>query len=106
MEKKDIITTVVRIVTEELFKHHYYSFGGAVYHQQGGGPIGLRATCAIARVCMQLFDRKWRRILEELGIKVWLMKRYMDDSRTCLPAIKPGWRIEGGELMYCEAWRE
>ena len=44
--------------------------------------------------------------MEELGIKVWLMKRYMDDSRTCLPAIKPGWRMEGGELMFCEAWKE
>ena len=105
-ERKEIIATVVRIATEELFKHHYYSFGGAVYHQQGGGPIGLRATCAVARVCMQLFDRKWRRRLEELRIRVWLMKRYMDDSRTCLPPIKPGWRMEQGELRYCEAWRE
>ena len=55
-EKLEIIATVIEIVTKELFKNHFYEFGGETYHQEGGGPIGLRGTCAVARVCMQLYD--------------------------------------------------
>ena len=44
--KKELLATVVEIVTEQLFKHHYYTFGGQIYHQQDGGSIGLRGTCA------------------------------------------------------------
>jgi len=32
--------------------HHYYTFGGKTFHQTRGGPIGLRGTCAVARVAM------------------------------------------------------
>ena len=57
-EKREIIATVVSIATEELFKNHFYSFEGKTYHQRGGGPIGLRGTCAVARVCLQIYDEK------------------------------------------------
>ena len=75
-EKKEIIATVVCIATEELFKNHFYSFGGVIYHQKGGGPIGLRGTCAVARICMQIYDRKLKTSLDELCLKIWMKKRY------------------------------
>ena len=56
-EKREILATVLRIATRTMFTKHYYSFGGRTYHQRGGGPIGLRGTCAIARLIMQVFDR-------------------------------------------------
>ena len=40
----------------QTFSHHYYTFGGKIYHQEEGGPIGLRGTCAIARLAMQIFE--------------------------------------------------
>ena len=107
-EREELIATVVSIATQELFRHHYYSFGGAVYHQEGGGPIGLRATCAVARVVMQMYDQKWKKRLDRLLIRIWMMKRYMDDGRVCLPSIKPGWRIIGDgeeeELVFSPVW--
>ena len=103
-DKREIKAIVMSIVTEELFKNHFYSFGGATFHQQQGGPIGLRATCAVARVCMQIFDIKWKSILADMRIETWLIKRYMDDTRTCLPPIKPGWRIQDGSLCYSVKW--
>ena len=75
-----------------MFNNHYYKYGGTTYNQVQVGPIGLRGTCAIAKLAMQLFDSKWRTVLEELGIKVWLMVRYVDDMRVALPPVKRGWR--------------
>ena len=104
--KKELLATVVEIVTEQLFKHHYYTFGGQIYHQQDGGPIGLRGTCAVARVCMQIFDSKWKRKLDEWRISRKMNKRYMDDTRTLLHAIKHGWRGDENGLWFSLAWQE
>ena len=56
--------------------------------------------CAVARVVMQLFDKKWKLTLEDLGVKLCLMARYMDDVRVFLPPIRLGWRGEyrGGHV--------
>ena len=42
--------------------------------------------------------------MENLGIVVWLLSRYMDDTRVLLPEIKPGWRWESGSLVFCKEW--
>ena len=55
---------------------------------------------------MQLFDAKWKRRLEDLGIKTWLLARYVDDSRAVLPPIKPGWRWMEDSLKYTERWEQ
>ena len=89
-EKRELVAVVVEILTEALFSKHYYTFGGKFFHQRGGGPLGLRGTCAIARVVMQMFDRKWRGVLAEQRITTELLVRYMDDARAFLPAFHPG----------------
>ena len=58
-EKKQILAEVIKFAVLAMFKKHFYSFGGKKYNQKGGGPIGLRGTCAVARIIMQLYDRKW-----------------------------------------------
>ena len=67
------------------------SNGGKIFKQQKGGPIGLRGTCALARLCMQIFDVKWEGILEKLRIPVELITQYMDEGRAFLAPLKPGW---------------
>ena len=89
-----------------MFKHHYYSFDGKTFRQEKGGPIGLRGTCALARLCMQIFDVKWERTLERIGLIIWLTLRYMDDGRTYLPPIKPGWRWINGTLQFTMGWEK
>ena len=34
------------------------------------------------------------------------MSRYMDECRTFLPLVKPGWRWEEGMRMYCLRWEQ
>ena len=103
-DKLEIIGTVLSIATTSLFHHHYYSFGGSMFRQNGGGPIGLRGTCAIARLMMQIFDVKWEGRLRELCIKIWLNTRYMDDGRTAISPLKPGWRWVDGQLQFRIRW--
>ena len=103
-EKKEIVATVVSLATKVMFRQHFYKFAGNVYHQQEGGPIGLRGTCAIARVVMQLFDVRWKNKLSKAGLTVWLIARYMDDIRCLLPPIRAGWRWVAGGMQYCKKW--
>ena len=105
-EKREIVACVIRIAVEVMFKKHYYTFGGRTFHQRSGGPIGLRGTCGVARVVMQIYDRKFMGKLEELGIKIHKMVRYMDDTRTLLPPVKTGWRWVEGKVLFCKKWEE
>ena len=104
-DKKELLASVIKIATQTMFQKHYYSFGGKKFNQKEGGPIGLRGTCAVARLIMQIFDGKWEAMLQKVGLTVHMMARYMDDCRTFLPPVRPGWRwVEGGRLQYCLRW--
>ena len=103
-EKLEIISTVISIATEAMFGRHYYTFCGKTYQQLHGGPIGVRGTCAVARLWMQLFDCNWEDLLGRVGIKLWLNMRYMDDGRSLLQPIRPEWRWVEGDLVFCRRW--
>ena len=103
-EKRLLVATVLEIATEAMFSHHYYGFGGRMFRQMEGGPIGLRGTCTLARLIMQVYDRRWLRVVEEIGIKMRQYMRYMDDGRKFLQPVRRGWRWENGKLNYCIKW--
>ena len=84
LEKKRMIATIVQIGVLVMMNTHLYSFNGKTFIQQGGGPIGLRSTCAVARVVMNEWDAKWMEKLEENNVKVRKSERYMDDIREGL----------------------
>ena len=89
-EKRLLIATVLEIATEAMFTHHYYVFGGRNFRQMEGGPIGLRGTCTLARLVMQIYDKKWLKLVEEGGLKLKLYMRYMDDGRKMMQPLKRG----------------
>ena len=88
-----------------MMNTHLYTFNGKIYLQQEGGPIGLRSTCAIARIVMNEFDARWLEKMESNNIKIRKGQRYMDDLRAILRALKPGWRWLDGGLWYCDEWK-
>ena len=105
-EKQLIIATVVQIATEAMFRKHFYEFGDQQFQQREGGPIGLRGTCSVAQLVMQIFDRKWGTILEDQGVDIKLYARYMDDGRAFLHPLQRGWRWVGGVgLKFCLTWQ-
>ena len=104
-ERREVVATVVSIAVKELFSNHLYTFGNKVYKQTSGGAIGLRATCAIARVTMNKWDELWNRRLKDLNLEQELYTRYMDDGRSLIYPVRPGWRITPeGSLKYCNEW--
>ena len=42
--------------------------------QKAGGPIGLRSTCAIARITMNEWDHKWMEVMKKNNIKIMSRK--------------------------------
>ena len=105
-EKRLLVATVIEIATEAMFQHHYYTFGGKQFQQMEGGPIGLRGTCTIARLVMQIFDRKWERLIKGAGVKLELYWRCMNDGRIGLHPIKRGWSWVDGTMQYCLRWEK
>ena len=99
-ERKGILAEVMRIVAEIMFETHIYTFNGRVYKQRKGEPIGLRGTCALARLAMCAWDRAWKEkmMMSKIDIKGYM--RYMDDGRAFLHPLKPGWRWAEGALKY------
>ena len=103
-EKKLLVATVVMLATQAMFQHHYYGFGGNKFQQMEGGPIGLRGTCTIARLVMQIFDQKWEGLVMNAGLNIKLYMRYMDDGRIFSQPIKRGWRWINNSLVYSIKW--
>ena len=103
-EKRKIMSEVMRLAVEMMFNTHCYRFGGKVYRQTEGGPIGLRSTCAVARVVMARWDVKFKTRLEDNSIRSELDGRYVDDGRLVLYAIRAGWRWHQGALWYRQDW--
>ena len=69
-EKRMIMAEVGKIITEVMFDNHLYTFNGKVYKQRKGGPIGLRGTCAIARLLMCYWDARWKEMMVKNRIKI------------------------------------
>ena len=67
----------------------------------------MRGTCSVARLVMQIFDRKWGTILEDQGVDIKLYARYMDDGRAFLHPLLHGWRWVGGVgLKFSLTWQQ
>jgi hypothetical protein len=106
LEERMIVATVVQIGVIAQMNTHVYTFDGELFLQKAGGPIGLRSTCAIARITMSTWDARWRKMMEENNIRMMAADRYMDDIRSFLKALKPGWRWLDGRLCTTQSWKE
>ena len=102
LEKKKMVATIVQIGVLVMMNTHLYNFNGSTFLQCEGGPIGLRATCAVARVVMNEWDARWMNLMKVNNITIMDGERYMDDVRAILKALKPGWRWWDGGLHFCQ----
>ena len=85
-------------------KDTLYSFNGETFLQRAGGPIGLRSTCAVARVVMNEWDARWMELVRSNNVSVLKNDRYMDDIRAMLKALREGWRWMEGSLCHTKEW--
>merc|ERR1711954_602885 len=98
-EKKHILSKVVEIMIRVTFSTHFYKWENKIYKQCKGGPIGLRASGVIAKIIMEIWIRLMREKIERAGLKVHLIKKYVDDVLIVCSKVKPGMRLnENGVL--------
>ena len=83
-----MVASVVQVAIIVMMNTHLYSFNGKIYQQTSGGPIGLRAACACARVVMNSWDIACMRKMEMNNVVVNLGMRYMDDIRLFLGSME------------------
>ena len=95
---------VAEIGTRALFENFCYRFGGESYHQQLGGPIGARVTMCAARMVMQHWARGYKTILLRAGLRLPLLKGYVDDGRQGSTVLRRGmvFDCEEGKFVFCE----
>ena len=105
MEKRMIIATVIQIGVVTMMNTHVYDFDGEIFLQKTGGPIGLRSTCAVARITMSYWDARWLDLMEKNNVRIRKSECYMDDVRAFLMSLKMGWRWMDGGLCFTESWR-
>ena len=103
-QERMIVAKMVQIAVITMMNTHLYEFDGRIFLQQAGGPIGLRATCAVARVVMNHWDSLWLKLIKEQNLTTEENDRYMDDVRVFALALKPGWRWDGDGFYFC-GWK-
>ena len=108
MQKRNsyLLAEAVSIGVKTVFLNHLYQFAGKTYMQRKGYPIGVRLSCAVARMVMNMWDRKLKTILDTNKLQLEEVFRYLDDWRGIMKALKAGWRWDRGQLRFRQAWSE
>jgi hypothetical protein len=88
---KKLLGMAVGTAIEECMDRHFYKIGGKIYRQRKGGSIGSSLTGETARVFMLEWDKLFLKKVDEMGIKLDLYKRYVDDIVIVLNTIANGW---------------
>ena len=103
-QRRQIIGRVAEIGTRLIFDNFVYKFGGEAYHQQGGGPIGARITMCAAKMVMQNWSEKYRRILIRAGLRIQFLTGYVDDGRQGGTCLRKGMMFDNevGDFVFSE----
>ena len=105
---KDEERTMVALGLEEalltVFNHHVYSFGQEIHRQLDGGPTGLTATGAAAKVFMldwcETFQEKLKKATTNIpSFNLYLHKLYVDDNNFATEELPPGTRLKGDVMV-------
>ena len=99
---KQMMKESLRIALELILTKHVYIFNNEVKKQERGGPIGLDITGEVAKIFMCWWDDRFKEKLRNIGIEVYMYRRYIDDINTCVDVIEPRARWNGTELTYDE----
>ena len=93
VEKANMISKLIEIVTKEVMSNHFYSVGDTIRKQTDGGPIGLQLTGAIARIVMLWWDDQFLGVASTAGIVIDMYERFIDDSNLVTEVIEAGWKF-------------
>ena len=99
-ERSKVMSLLIECLVKITFESHLYLWKGQIRKQKEGGPIGLRATGSCAKVVMDDWLKKFREKLEEQGIEVYLITKYVDDVLVVARNVPLGSYWNGDHLDY------
>ena len=100
----EIVGRCAEIAIRVVFENFTYNFGGKIFLQRTGGPIGARLTMACSRVVMQDWGEEYHKILVGSGLRVSLLRIYVDDVRQASTVLRRGTRYD--EVKRQLVWTE
>ena len=100
VQKRRMLKEAFRAVLVIIMTNHTYEFNKMIRKQRKGGPIGMDLTGTIAKIYMKWWDKQLLAKFEELGVRVKLYKRYIDDMTICLKVLVLGMKYVEGKLEY------
>ena len=106
VEKRVMLKESLKIALETLMTNHTYKFDEVIRKQKEGGAIGSDLTGEMARIFMCWWDRKIIEKMNQLGIKVLLYKRYVDDINMIIEYLEGSLEYEGGRIVEKERTEE
>ena len=66
----------------------------------------MRLTGEVSRISMDRFMRKFKLLLKENLVKVYLIQKYVDDINMMLEKLGKGTRWEKGSLRWKQEWED
>ena len=99
---RQMFTEAMKIALLFIMENHVYTFDNEMKLQSKGGPIGLKLTGILAQVFMVWWDGEFKRKMENVGLRLWLYKRYVDDIDSIMSVPKAGLRFDGNNLVENE----
>ena len=105
-DKRRLLRKTIEIAIKILMKNHIYQFEGKNKIQKAGGSIGLSATGVIARIRMNRWTGRFKKMCSDNGLKILLFKVYVDDENILWKVMRRGKRWNGTEIEWKREWEE
>jgi hypothetical protein len=101
-----MFTIAMKVTLLLIMENHMYTFDNEIKLQSRGGPIGRQLTGALAQLFMVWWDREFEHKMKEIGLRLWMYKRYVDDVNSIMSVPKMGLRFDGSNLVEDEVAAE
>ena len=96
--RKKLLSVLVSEEVKHVMTRHMFRFGDNFYEQSDGGSIGSVLTGEVAKARTIIFLRKLRSVCENLGLKMYLLKMFVDDVLAMMRFPGRGYVFRDGFL--------
>ena len=98
---------MLELMIKKVMNNHSYSFNGINKLQLLGGPIGLKLSGALAKVCMLSWSRRFLTTITAATTDLayytlHLLLFYVDDTNVVVDELEPGARYREGRVEVVE----
>ena len=99
-QKRHLIARACQVAVLNIFAHHQYQFEGKTYRHSSGAPIGLRLTSIVARIVMDEWMQMFLVRMDDAGMILLALAKYVDDLNIIMMMLKLGSRWEDGKVTH------